>query len=119
MKVVQIKRDGSMDDVECKFNQKNICKTLTDISKSCGNDSIKLLYTWKYEHYGILCYGWYDGEAGFENKHDLPPAGNSNFLETDSSEQLLFGDLFIVKKDNKYLSLEVSDYGEFYNFMFH
>jgi len=118
MKVVQIYRDASMDEIDCKFNSKNICKNLTGISKSCGNDSIKLLYTWKYGGYELLCYGWYDGEPGFENKHDLPPAGNSIFLDTDSSEQLLFGDLFIVKKENKYLPYEVADYGEFYDFMF-
>jgi len=118
MKVVQIYRDGSMNDIDCKFTPKKINNILTELSKSRGNDPIKLLYTWKYENYELLCYGWYDGEPGFEIKHDLPPAGNSIFLETDSSEQLLFGDIFIVKKDKKYISYEVSDYGEFYNFMF-
>ena len=24
----------------------------------------------------ITCYGWYDGEAGFENKHELPHGGS-------------------------------------------
>jgi hypothetical protein len=118
MKVVQICKDGSMDDIDCKFTTKNICKVLNEISKSQGTNNIKLLYSWNYDKCTLLCYGWYDGEAGFENKHDLAPGGGSSFLETDSSEQLLFGDLFIIKKDKKYLPFEVSDYGEFYNFAF-
>jgi hypothetical protein len=118
MKVVQICKDGSMDDIDCKFTTKNICKVLTETSKSQGTNNIKLLYSWNYDKCTLLCYGWYDGEAGFENKHDIAPGGSSSFLETDSSEKLLFGDLFIIKKDKKYLPFEVSDYGEFYNFAF-
>jgi hypothetical protein len=119
MKIVQIYRDGKMDDIDCPtLNLKNICSNLTQLSKSRGNDSIKLLYQWKYDGNELLCYGWYEGEAGFENKHDLPPAGNSKFLETDSSEQLLFGDIFIAKKNKKFIPFDVSGYGEFYNFAF-
>ena len=80
---------------------------------------MKLLYTWSYEGYEILCYGWSEGEAGLENKHDLPPNGVCDFSDTDSSEELLFGDLFIVKKDNgRFKNFEVADYGEFYNIIF-
>jgi len=118
MKVVQICKDGTMDDIECKFTLKNIAKILTEISKSRGSNNIKLLYSWNYDKCKLLCYGWYEGEAGFENKHELAPGGASSFLEKDSSEQLIFGDLFIIKKDKKYLPFEVSDYGEFYNFAF-
>ena len=118
MKVVQICKDGSMDDIDCKFTTKNISKVMTEKSKSQGEGNIKLLYSWNYDKCKLLCYGWYDGESGFENKHDIAPGGSSSFLETDSSEQLLFGDLFIIKKDKKYLPFEVSDYGEFYNFAF-
>ena len=119
MKIVQIKKDGSMDDIDTKFTKKNICKVLTNLSNSQGNNSLKILYTWDYDKYIIQCYGWYDGEAGFENKHDLPPIGASSFLETDSSEQLLFGDLFMIKAEkNKYYDFEISSYGEFYNYMF-
>ena len=64
----------------------------------------------------IRCYGWYDGEPGFENKHDLAPNGSSTFLEEDSSSKLLFGDLFIVCMDDKkiYKDFTVSDYSLFY-----
>jgi len=118
MKIVQISKNGSMDDIDCNFTKKNILKVLTKHSKSQGNQDIKLLYTWNYGKYKLLCYGWCDGEHGFENKHDLVPGGASTFLETDSSEQLLFGDLFIVRRDSKYISFEISNYAEFYNYGF-
>ena len=54
-----------------------------------------------------------------ENKHDLPPNGISDSTDKDSSEILLFGDLFLLKKEkNKFKNFEVSDYGEFYNIIF-
>ena len=96
MKVVRILKNGDMCDLDCKFTKKNILKTLTQNSKSTGNNSLKLLYTWNIGNTELVCYGWYDGEAGFENKHDLPPAGSSSFIDADSSEQLLFGDIFIA-----------------------
>lgn len=119
MKVVQIFKNGDMCDLECKFTKKNILKTLTLNSKSNGNDSLKLLYTWNMGNIELLCYGWYDGEAGFENKHDLPPSGLSSFIEIDSSEQLLFGDIFIVKMcKGKYSQLTITDYSDYYNQLF-
>ena len=119
MKVVRISKAGDMCDLECKFTKKNILKILTQNSKSNGNDSLKLLYTWKTGGSEIICYGWYDGEAGFENKHDLPPSGSSSFIETDSSEQLLFGDMFIVKMcKGRYSPLTISEYSDCYNQLF-
>ena len=119
MKVVQIFKNGGMCDLECKFTKKNILKTLSENSKSTGDDSLKLLYTWTLGNTELLCYGWYDGEAGFENKHDLPPSGLSSFIETDSSEQLLFGDIFIVRTcKGKYSQLTITDYSDYYNQLF-
>ena len=119
MKLVIIKKNGTMDDIATTLNKKKIISTLSDLSSSHGEGDIKLLYSWPYEGKNICCYGWYDGEAGFENKHDLPPSGNSTFLESDSSIQLLFGDLFILRSDkNKFYDFEISDYGEFYNLTF-
>jgi len=102
---------------EVKVNGNNILKSLTKLS--VNNDTISELYSWKYENITTRCYGSYDGEAGFENKHELPPNGISNFLEEDSSEKLLFGDIFIARfKDDKLISTSISDYGEFYNLIF-
>tara|TARA_B100000963_G_scaffold239000_1_gene209077 strand:- start:673 stop:1158 length:486 start_codon:yes stop_codon:yes gene_type:complete len=110
-----------MDELFLKKNKiKNLSGFLVNSSKSQGNDDIKKLYSWKYEENIIVCYGWYDGEAGFENKHDLPPYGESVFLDEDSSTQLLFGDIFMIcyDKDDNIINFNVSDYGVFYNFIF-
>jgi len=108
-----------MGEIECKFSNKNILNILSQNSKSQGNDSIKLMYSWSTEQCELLCYGWYDGEAGFENKHDLPPAGKSLFIDCDSSEQLFFGDIFIVKTlKEKYVPLTISEYSDHYNSLF-
>lgn len=119
MKVVQIFKNGDMCDLECKFTKKNIIKILTQQSKSSGNNSLKLLYKWILGNSEMLCYGWYDGEAGFENKHDLPPSGTSTFIDSDSSEQLLFGDIFIVKVcKGKYNPFTIEEYSDYYNQLF-
>ena len=121
MKVVQVYRDDTMDDIVID----NV-KDISDVSNSQGHSHISHLYSWVYENYEFQCHGWYDGEAGFENKHDLPPAGKSSFLSEDSSTQLLFGDIFILKVDMTksthgnpyYVDCDISDYGEFYNLSF-
>ena len=119
MKIVQIYRDGKMNDIDHKINNKNIINILSENSNSNGSGEIKLLYKWTYENSEILCYGWLDGEAGLENKHELPPNGLSEITDNNSSEELLFGDLFLLKKvKTKFKDFEVSDYGEFYNIIF-
>jgi hypothetical protein len=120
MKIVQILKDGSMNELnEKSVTFKNCGKVFLDKSKSQGNNDLKELYQWNYEDSIIHCYGWYDGESGFENKHEMIPGGKSKFLEEDSSVQLLFGDIFLIKSLNKKItSFDVSDYSEFYNLMF-
>ena len=120
MKVVRILKDGSMNEIDLKsVTIKNCCKVFLKESKSQGNNDLKELYQWKYEDSTIHCYGWYDGEPGFENKHDMIPGGISNFLEEDSSVQLLFGDIFLIKTvKSKIKAFDVSEYSEFYNIMF-
>ena len=106
-KVIQIRRDDTMNDIDCKITNQNIIELLTEKSISQGNNSLELLYTWPHGDCQILLYGWQDGEAGFENKHELPPHGNSDSLELDSSEKLLFGDIFLLKKrGNKFIDFD-------------
>lgn len=115
MYCVQIFKDDNMKEIKIKGN--DILKTLTKISSN--NESICELYKWEYENITTKCYGSYDGIDGFENKHELPSNGFSNFLEEDSSEKILFGDIFIARfKDDKLISTTIADYGEFYNLMF-
>ena len=119
MKLIRINKDGSMNDLNIKFTKKNLLSQLNKNASSKGNDKINELYYWNYNSNNIKCYGWYDGEAGFENKHDLPPNGISKFLEEESSEKLLFGDLFIICFENDNLKdLCVSDYAIFYDELF-
>jgi hypothetical protein len=124
MKCVHIYRDGKMDEInliknKMKISLSNLDKHLNKISKSQGNNNISELYSWNNDGCSIKCYSWYDGEPGFENKHDLPPGGISTFLEEDSSSQLLFGDIFLVKiVAEKIIDFQVSDYGVFYNLIF-
>jgi len=118
MKFIRINKDGSMNELDIKL-PKNCLNTLIKNSTSQGNESIKELYSWKHDNSFIKCYGWYDGDAGFENKHDLAPNGSSLFLEEDSSSKILFGDLFIISMNDKksYNDFTVSDYSLFYDEM--
>ena len=122
MKCVQIYKSGIMNELnlsKSKLSFSGLPKFLMKHSKSQGNGDIKELYKWSHNKNIIKCFSWYDGEAGFENKHDLPPGGISPFLEEDSSVKLLYGDIFLCKlKDNKYIDFAVTDYGEFYNNIF-
>jgi hypothetical protein len=115
MKIIRINKNGSMNELDLKI-PKNCLNVLKKNSISCGNGNIKELYFWKYDGKNIKCYGWYDGESGFENKHELAPNGTSTFLEEDSSSKLLFGDLFILCLDaeKKYNDFGVDDYSMFY-----
>ena len=122
MKCVQIYKSGIMDELnlsKSKISFKSLPKFLMKHSKSQGDGDIKELYKWSNNGNIIKCFSWYDGEAGFENKHDLPPGGNSSFLDDDSSVQLLYGDIFLIlfEKD-KFIDFQVSDYSVFYNLIF-
>ena len=122
MKCVQIYKSGIMDELnlsKSKISFNSLPKFLMKHSKSQGDGDIKELYKWSNNGNIIKCFSWYDGEAGFENKHDLPPGGNSSFLDDDSSVQLLYGDIFLIlfEKD-KFIDFQVSDYSVFYNLIF-
>jgi len=114
MKCIQIFKDGKMD--ELIIPKKNIIKHLTNASNSQGNDELTNIYKWHFEGEIIACFGWYDGDKGFENSHDLPYGGESSFIEEDSSEKILYGDVFILKyKDEKVFDITISDYSVFYS----
>lgn len=119
MKFVRINTDDTMNEIS--MNQpKQIVPALTKLANSCGDSKLQQLYSWNFNGDIIYCYGWYEGEAGFENKHDLIPGGISDFLEEDSSEKLLFGDIFLVKKNKqkKLVDFLVSDYAAMYSELF-
>ena len=103
MKLIRINSDGTMNDItiDTKLNKKTLSKSLTKNSISKGDGDINLLYKWKVQgNCDLLCYGWYDGHAGFENKHDLPPSGISDFIddEDDSDKKFGLGILYNINK---------------------
>ena len=123
MKGVQVLKNGEMIEIDLFPNNEKMKHTIIDQllekSKSQGNGLVKDLYVWPYEGKELICYGWYDGEPGFENKHDLPSGGKSRFLDTDSATQLLYGDIFMISRTkDKIHSLDIAGYGEFYSMMF-
>ena len=117
MKLVQINTLGNMIELDEEFNLKNIRKMMRNISKV---KKILHLYNWSYENSTIQCFGCLDGKPGKENKHDLPPNGIKLIDTIDNSDkQLLFNDIFLVRVENKkYLNLDISEYGLFYNICF-
>lgn len=125
MKIVRVNVDDTMDDIEITSStKKNIINKLSKITISKGDTDLKELYRWLVaSNIELICYGYYDGSSGFENKHDLPPNGISDFLDDDdnSSSKLLFGDIFIClfnNKDKKFKECCVSDYGAYYEELF-
>ena len=115
MKCIQIFKDGKMDELNLP-NGNNLLSKLANLSKSHGINELSKIYYWKFEGADICCYGWYDGDKGFENSHDLPHGGMSDFIEEDSSEKNLYGDIFILKYHNGVpVDINVSDYSVFYS----
>jgi hypothetical protein len=121
MKFIQIFKDGKMDEIthaSSKLKGKKIINYFHKISTSQGSGDIKKLYTWDYEKTKITCYGWYDGDCGY-NSHELPISGHSDFIDEDSSIKKIYGDIFILKHDdNGYLDINISEYSVFYSNQF-
>ena len=125
MKLIRINYDGSMNDISIhnKLTKKNIAKLLNKNSVSRGEGDLKELYRWKVENGNsdISCYGWCDGTAGFENKHDLAPSGMSDFIDDDDSSdtKILFGDIFIaLSSKGVFKDIDVSNYANYYEVLF-
>ena len=118
MKIIRIKIDDTMNEISVDLKKSTVLKKLNHLAISKGSSQIRELYSWTYQSKQLTCYGWYDGDSGFENKHELLPNGISNFLEQESSEILLFGDIFLVcLKNKKYIDIDVSEYSEIYEFI--
>lgn len=124
MKLIRINSDGTMNDIsiDTKLSNKNIIKHLSKQSLSKGDGEMNELYRWKVDSsHDLLCYGWYDGHAGFENKHDLPPSGISKIIDEEdtSDKKLLFGDIFIaLSKNETFIDIDVSAYANYYEVLF-
>jgi len=118
MQLLQISCEDKIQEINIKINSKKMIDILNKLCKSKGLNKIKLLYEWKYNSSKIICYGWDEGLSCFLNKHKLPPHGISEFTDENSSSKNLYGDIFIFKKNKNFTSINISEYGEFYNYMF-
>jgi hypothetical protein len=98
----------------CKCNKNNLMNYLETISKNKGYHNIKEIVVWYNDNDMLICYGWMNGCEDKKNKHEVV---NSEICETDLYTQpiTLYGDIFIIKyKQNKYMDLSISEYGNFY-----
>ena len=68
------------------------------------------LGSWTYNNDTVKIYGWEEGKAGKENKHEIPPPCDT---------ALFFGDLLIVRlKKDKLINFTKKDYHLFFEEMY-
>ena len=113
--IVRINIDSTMNDLDLNIENKSIVNTLNKNSNNRGSNNIRHLYTWINNTETIRCYGWYDGDEEFINKHELIPNGSSKFLDEDSSTILLYGDIFLLAFDdkNRVANFDISRYAHY------
>ena len=97
----------------------SLLEDLTDGIEGALGKSLKrakspqLVGSWSWQKYKLFLYGYKEGRAGTENKHELPPPHDS---------VVLFGDCCIVasldKTANKPADITVDQYKKFYNTKF-
>ena len=98
------------------------CGSLDDMSEgieSALGKSLKrakspsLIGSWVWQKYKLFLYGYKEGRAGTENKHELPPPHD---------EAMLFGDACVVasleKSAEKPAAFSADQYKKFYNTKF-
>ena len=96
MLLIKISKRGKVTNIE-----------KPDINFIKKNKNISMLNTWKYNNYDFVIYGCENGNAGEENKYDLPPPIDC---------ELYFNDLYIIKmKNDKLENLNIEEYNIFYN----
>lgn len=103
-KAIILEKSGNIRENIIKNN--NI-STIKKIIKVKGAGKIEKIHYWKDDDNIISIYGFIEGSAGNENKHELPPP-----LDCD----LFFGDLVVTKeKDNKMEDFITQDFMHFYS----
>ena len=91
-----------------KGNLKSISKDNIDFIKN--NKNISKINKWYYNNFTYILYGCINGDAGEENKYDLPPPCDCD---------LYFNDLYFIKyENNNIIDLTLEDYNTFYAFCF-
>ena len=91
-----------------KITKKGSVKSLNkdDIDFIKKDKNISKLSSWKYNNFDYILYGRINGNAGDENKYDLPPPCDC---------ELYFYDLYFIKyENNNIIDLCLEDYNLFY-----
>ena len=96
---------------EVRIDNKTILKKqIKNILKNKGFGIAQELGSWAYNNNEVKIYGWEDGKAGKENKHEMPPPYDTN---------LYFGDLLVVNlKKNDLINFTKKDYNIFFEEMY-
>jgi hypothetical protein len=80
-------------------------KNIDSLFKVKGKGTIKRFCDWKLNKFTISIYGWKDGNAGQENKTELPPPEDTD---------LYFGDILVIKSNSKGIkNITLNDYHTF------
>ncbi len=83
---------------------------ISNLLKNKGAGDVQELGSWPYRNNEVKLYGWAEGKAGKENKHEIPPP-----LDTD----LYFGDLLAVKtRRNLLKDFTQTGYDDFFEEMY-
>ena len=85
MKVILIKVDGSMEEID-----------IDDIYKLSTNNDLQILYHWNYNNLVIKCYGYYINDNSIISNHKLPAGGISDIIDDDSYIYDIYGNIYIV-----------------------
>ena len=115
--IVRINIDSTMNELELNIENKSIVNILNKNSNNRGTNNIRHLYTWINNKETIRCYGWYDGNEEYINKHELIPNGSSKFIDEDSSTILLYGDIYLLSFDdkNRVSNFDIPAYSHYHN----
>jgi hypothetical protein len=96
MLLIKISKSGKITNIE-----------KSDIEFIKKNRHITKLNKWDYNNYEYVLYGCENGNAGEENKYDLPPPVDC---------ELYFNELYFIKySKNKIIDLPVQEYEVFYS----
>ena len=105
-KALLLKKDSSIIKIELPIDLDIDNIDINTINfKTKGNGSIQRFCDWKLPDFTISIYGWKDGDAGDENKTELPPPEDTD---------LYFGDILVIKTNGKKpLNMTLKDYNVF------
>ena len=109
IKTVVLKKNNELKEIPIPKNMEIKDMQYKNFKNFFGKNEfkkIKLQYTWNFEGYKISIYGTKDGEAGDENKTELPQPEDN---------ELYFNDIILLKhKNNLVKGFSISDWEQMY-----